>query len=414
MRFRNTLRMVFHRSACFDIAGKHSASVTVNGAREIRTKPGWEELMLCVAEPSLGPEEKAALAEVIDSGWITMGERVAAFEQAFAKTHGARDSIAVSSCTGGLHLIVHALGLGPGDEVLVPAMTFVATANCVLYAGATPVFVDIESTETPLMSLDDAAAKCTDKTKAVILVHYAGYLADRSLWRDFAAERGIYLIEDAAHAAGLEDAGTFGAAAAFSFYGNKNMTTAEGGAVIASDERLEQRIRQMRSHGLTSGTFQRHSSAISTYDVTALGFNYRMDELRAAVGLVQLRKLKSWNEQRAYLTQLYRTLLNERVPELEVPFADPRPSANHIMPVVLPKQVERQIVVERLRNAGIQTTIHYPPVHHFSFYRSRFPSLSLPTTEEYAARELTLPLHVNLKETHVDRIAHALAESIRS
>ena len=142
--------------------------------------------MLLVAEPILGPEEKAALSDVVDCGWITMGDRVRAFEQAFAEEHGAADAVAVSSCTAALHLILQALGVGPGDEVLVPSLSFVATANCVLYAGATPVFVDIEALDWPLMSGADAAAKCTAKTKAVIVMHYAGYVADRDAWCEFA------------------------------------------------------------------------------------------------------------------------------------------------------------------------------------------------------------------------------------
>ncbi len=232
-----------------------------------------------------------------------------------------RDSIALSSCTAGIHLILHALGIGPDDEVLVPSLTFVATANSVLYTGATPVFVDIVSPEFPLMCLDDAAAKCTKRTRAVILVHYAGYLADQKLWQDFARDRGLMLIEDAAHAAGVPGAGSFGVAAAFSFYGNKNMTTAEGGAVIASEKALCERIRQMRGHGLTAGTFQRHSSATPGYDVTLLGYNYRMDELRAALGLVQLQKLHEWNHKRKVLTEAYRMFLRERTPQIKIPFA---------------------------------------------------------------------------------------------
>ena len=182
--------------------------------------------MLLVSEPILGAEEKAALAAVIDSGWVTMGDRVQEFEQTFARLHQAEEFVAVSSCTAALHLILHALGIGPGDEVLVPSLTFVATANSVLYVGARPVFVDIESPEVPLMSLDDAEAKCTARTKAVILVHFGGYLAERDAWQAFARRKGLLLIEDAAHAPGLPAVGTLGEAAAFSFYGNKNMTTA--------------------------------------------------------------------------------------------------------------------------------------------------------------------------------------------
>ena len=258
--------------------------------------------MLLVSKPVLGAEEKAALAEVIDSGWITMGDRVKEFEQAFARMHEAEDSIAVGSCTAALHLILQALGIGPGDEVLVPSLTFVATANSVLYVGAKPVFVDIESAQVPLMSLEEAEAKCTAKTKAVILVHFSGYLADRDAWQAFAQRKGLLLIEDAAHAPGHPAVGTYGEAAAFSFYGNKNMTTAEGGAVIARDPALRETIRRMRAHGMTSDTRQRLTARQPTYDVTMLGFNYRIDELRAALGLVQLKRLPEWNKTRWHLS----------------------------------------------------------------------------------------------------------------
>jgi dTDP-4-amino-4,6-dideoxygalactose transaminase len=373
--------------------------------------------MLLVAEPIVGDEEKAALSEVVDCGWITMGDRVRAFEQAFAERHGVADAVAVSSCTAALHLILQALGIGSGDEVLVPSLTFVASANCVLYTGARPVFVDIEALDFPLMSPADAAAKCTPNTKAVIVVHYAGYLADRDAWRDFADSRGLLLIEDAAHAVGADQVGTIGCAAAFSFYGNKNITTAEGGMVIAPNEEVRETIRQMRGHGMTSSTFQRLSSRTVSYDVTMLGYNYRMDDLRAAIGLTQLKKLTIWNEKRKNLTYLYMQLLKERCPNVCLPFARPRASSlhsssYHIMPIILPKDVDRQSVIEKLRNVGIQTTIHYPPAHQLSFYRSCFPSAHLPQTEEFARRELTLPLHPRMEEWQVQKVTAELANAL--
>lgn len=379
-----------------------------------RPSPTPKADRLLVAEPCLGPEEKAALLDVVDGGWITMGERVQAFEQAFAAAHGAEDAVAVSSCTAGLHLILHALGLGPGHEVLVPSLTFVATANCVLHVGATPVFVDIASPSLPLMSLESAAAKCTPHTRAVVLVHFAGYLAEPEPWRAFCAERGLVLVEDAAHASGLPGAGTLGAAAAFSFYGNKNMTTAEGGMVVAYDRNLRETIRRARSHGLTSGTFQRLNSRTPTYDVTMLGFNYRMDEMRAAVGLVQLSNLPAWNETRRALTRLYRLLLRSECPEVDLPFEDERPSVHHIMPVLLPARVDRQTVIDALSSQGIQTTIHYPPAHRLSFYRSRGPDVALPATEAFAERELTLPLHPRMVARDVRRVVTALSDALAS
>jgi dTDP-4-amino-4,6-dideoxygalactose transaminase len=373
--------------------------------------------MLLVAQPVLGEQEKAALAAVIDSGWITMGDRVRAFEREFAARHGAADAVAVNSCTAALHLILEALGVGPGDEVLVPSLTFVATANSVLYAGATPVLVDIEDLDLPVMSRSDAAAKCTERTRAIILMHYAGYAIDLQGWRDFADARNLLLIEDAAHAAGSDQAGIYGDAAAFSFYGNKNMTTAEGGVVIAADPDVLGRVRQMRGHGMTSGTFERLSKRVPSYDVTMLGYNYRMDELRAAVGLVQLARLSEWNAARKRLTELYLRILPELCPDVCIPFAQNyatsnHGSAHHIMPVVLPKYVERQDVVDVLRADEIQTTIHYPPVHLLTFYKNRFPSVWLPCTEEFARRELTLPLHPAMNEGHVHQVTSALAKAL--
>ncbi|WP_448188657.1 DegT/DnrJ/EryC1/StrS family aminotransferase [Azospirillum sp. sgz301742] len=370
--------------------------------------------MLLVAEPTLGEEEKAALAAVIDDGWITMGDRVRAFEQAFADTQGVRDAVAVSSCTAGLHLVLAALGVGPGDEVLVPAATFVATANCVLHVGATPVFVDIEGVELPLMALSDAAAKLTGRTRAVILVDYAGYLPDRDRWRAFAEAHGLLLIEDAAHAAGVEGAGIIGDAGVFSFYGNKNMTTAEGGMVIARDDAVLDRVRNLRGHGMTTGTQQRLTGHANGYDVTALGFNYRMDEFRAAVGLVQLAKLPGWNAKRRALTEAYRRLLERDCADIVMPFAEPRASAHHILPVLLPAGVDRQRLADAMRADGVQTSVHYAPVHHFTLYRDRFPGVHLPLTEEFARRELTLPLHPRMEERDVETVTQALARALAS
>jgi dTDP-4-amino-4,6-dideoxygalactose transaminase len=374
------------------------------------------DAVLSVAEPILGPDEKAALSEVIDSGWITMGDRVRAFERAFADMHNVPDAVALNSCTAALHLILEALGIGPDDEVLVPSLTFVATVNCVVYTGAKPVFVDIESIDWPLISRADAAAKCNARTKAIILMHYAGYLAEREAWRGFARERGLLLIEDAAHAVGADQVGTFGRAAAFSFYGNKNMTTAEGGIVTSPDRRVLENVRQRRNHGMTSGTFQRFSDRTVGYDVTMLGYNYRMDELRAAIGLAQLKRLKAWNGRRRVLTDHYIRCLKDRCPVVGIPFARGNmpgyASSHHIMPIVLPRESDRERVIQRLRDFGIQTSNHYPAVHQLLFYRDRCPGVRLSKTEDYAQRELTLPLHPRMNGTQVERVAIALANAL--
>jgi dTDP-4-amino-4,6-dideoxygalactose transaminase len=222
----------------------------------------------------------------------------------------------------------------------------------------------------------------------------------------------LLLIEDAAHAPGLPAAGTFGEAAAFSFYGNKNMTTAEGGAIIARSRSLREAIRRARSHGMTSGTRQRLDSRSPDYDVTMLGFNYRMDELRAAVGLAQLKRLPEWNDVRRRLSLHYRQLIAALCPSVMVPFADPWPSAHHLMPVLLPPGVSRQAVIDGLRKRGIQTTIHYPPVHHLTYYREECPDSRLPRTEEFARRELTLPLHPRMTPETVELVVNSLAATL--
>jgi dTDP-4-amino-4,6-dideoxygalactose transaminase len=387
--------------------------IAMNGSTPDMGK-GRGGAMLLVSAPLIGEAEKSALSTVIDSGWLTMGEKVQDFEQAFAAVHGAEDCVAVSSCTAALHLILHALRIGPGDEVLVPGLTFVATANSVLYVGARPVFVDIESLDVPIMSLADAAAKCTSRTKAIVLVHFAGYLADRDAWRAFARRKGLMIVEDAAHAPGLREVGTYGEAAAFSFYGNKNMTTAEGGAVIARDSNLLASVRQARGHGMTSGTRQRLNSRTANYDVTMLGFNYRLDELRAAIGLVQLRSLLEWNEVRRILTMLYRRQLARYCPEIAVPFSGPRTSAHHIMPILLPNNVSRQEIIDGLRYRDVQTTVHYPPLHRLTLYRQLYPDTDLPRTQEFAERELTLPLHPEMTSAMVEEVVAALAASLEA
>ncbi|HYN39029.1 MAG TPA: DegT/DnrJ/EryC1/StrS family aminotransferase, partial [Rhodospirillales bacterium] len=345
-------------------------------------------------------------------GWITMGERVRSFEQAFAGHHGAADAVAVGSCTAGLHLALRALGVGPGDEVLVPSLTFVATVNSVLYVGATPVFVDIEDLRRPHLSLADAAAKCTPRTRAVIVMHYAGYLMDGDAWRAFARSRGLLLIEDAAHAVGAAGVGAAGDAAVFSFFGNKNMTTAEGGMVLAADPEVLARVRRMRSHGMTTSSWERSKGYALGYDVPELGYNYRMDELRAALGLVQLGRLAGWNAERQRLTGLYRQKLGAACAGVVMPFAEGDVSAHHVLPVLLPAGCDRAAVMQAMRTAGVQTTVHYPCVHQFSYYRSLLPAARLPLSEAFAARELTLPLHPALGDGNVDVVVAALADAL--
>ena len=392
---------------------KLSPRITRASFLAVRKKKASEaKKVISLADPVLGEEEKQALCAVIDSGWLTMGERVARFERAFADLHKAENAVAVSSCTAGLHLCLKTLGIGPGDQVLVPSLTFVATVNAVLYVNATPVFVDIQDEHTPHISLADAEIKSTPRTKAVIVMHYGGYPVDLHSWGFFADSKGIFLIEDAAHSPGLGHGGLWSDVSVFSFFTNKNMTTAEGGMVLARDRKVLEDIRRLRSHGMTTVTLDRYRGHAYSYDVTMLGYNYRLDELRAALGLVQLKHLLEWNSRRRELTRIYRHLISIHVPEVMIPFKPEHETSAHLMPVLLPRGVDRRRVMEELRQNGVQTSIHYPPVHHFTYYRDSFPNTSLPKTEEFTTRELTLPLHPLLREADMEYIVAVLAKAI--
>lgn len=373
-----------------------------------------------LGSPILGEPEKQALAEVIDSGWIAMGERVRRFEQVFASVQQVPDAVAVNSATAALHLMLAAFDVGAGDEVLVPSMTFVATASTVVHQGATPVFVDLEAPDRPHMSIDDARSRITPRTKAIVVMHYGGYLMDLPAWRALADEHGILLLEDAAHAVGLSGiigagdtgVGTISDAAAFSFFANKNMTTAEGGMVVARDEAVRTRLKLLRAHGMTASTLDRDRGRAVGYDVVEFGHNFRLDELRAAVGLVQIERLPGWNDTRRALTATYRDVLARELPIVTVPFDAEHVTTAHILPVLLPRGADRTAVMAALRAGRVQSSMHYPPLHRFSRYVESFGDVELPNTDAFADVELTLPLHPRLTTADVERVVTTLRSAL--
>jgi dTDP-4-amino-4,6-dideoxygalactose transaminase len=364
----------------------------------------------------LTPHDLEAVAETLRSGWLTMGPRTAAFEEAFAAHLGARHAVAVSSCTAALHLAYLAAGVGPGDEVIVPAFTFAATANAVLYCGATPVFAEIVSREQPYLDPDDVGERITPRTKAVCVVHYAGYPASVDRLKELCDARGVALIEDVAHAPSASlhgrKLGTWGLAGAFSFFSNKVLSVGEGGLLCTDSDEVAELARRRRSHAMTSGTWDRHRGRTDTYDVTALGYNYRLDEPRAALLLARLQELEQDIARRRELTLRYRALLAE-IPGVIVPFADADvpDSSCYVLPVMLERDGRRGEVARRMREVGIQTSIFYPAVHRFSAYRERFPDVSLPITELASSTELTLPLFPHMTFADQDRVVAALAEA---
>jgi dTDP-4-amino-4,6-dideoxygalactose transaminase len=368
-----------------------------------------------ISELQFDGDELAAALETIESEWITAGGRTQAFEEKFAQVAGTSEAVAVSNGTAALILALKGLDIGPGDEVLCPSMTFAATAAAIIHCGATPVFVDIIGVHDPTMDPDDAAAKITPKTRAILPMHYAGIPCHMDAIEELARQHGLVIVEDAAHAPGAaykeRPCGSLGSAGCFSLYANKNITTAEGGVITTNDPGLAQRLRLLRCHGMTSSSWDREQGRPAEYDVVEIGFNFRFDDIRAAIGLAQLKKLGRINESRARLTAQYNAVLSDTLPQLVLPFASlsaDRVPAFHIYPVVFESIQARNEMEASLREQGIQTSIHYRPVHLLSAFQQRFPGVSLPRTESYGQRELTLPLYPAMTTYQVKAITVAM------
>ena len=373
-----------------------------------------------LADIDFGVEEEQAVQHVIHSRWLSMGEVTKNFEQEFAAFIGAKHAIAVTNATAALHLACVAIGLKPEDEVILPSLTFVATANAVRYTGAIPVFADVESLDWLTISPAAIERSITDKTRAILVMHYAGFPCDMPAILEIARKHDLAVIEDSAHAIGSEldgrKLGTWGKIGCFSFFSNKNMTTGEGGMLTTDDDTLADRLRILRSHGMTSLSWDRHQGHAWSYDVVDLGYNYRIDEMRSALGRVQLKKVKANNQRRGALTALYRELLVELAPEIQMPFADQRgTSCYHILPVLLPDGVDRIRFMEGMKACGVQTSIHYPPVHQFQNYRKSAPPAKypLPLTEQAAAREVTLPLYPTMQDEQVKWVVQSVKQALQ-
>lgn len=370
-----------------------------------------------LADVKLGEEEERAVLEVLHSGWLTMGAVTQAFEQEFAAFTNVKHAISVNNATAALHLACMALGLGPGDEVILPSLTFVATANAVRYTSAKVVFADIESENWLCICPRTIEEQITDRTKAIVVMHYAGFACDMPEIMRIAKEHGLSVIEDAAHAVGAslegKALGTWGDVGCYSFFGNKNMTTGEGGMLVTDNDLLAEKARIMRSHGMTTLTWDRHKGHASTYDVVELGYNYRMDEIRSAIGREQLKKLPAGNARREYLVSRYRSAFEKMVPELGLPFSEKRGvSSQHIFPVLLPEGTNKEAFRELLKQDGIQTSFHYPPVHNFKIYHDPLERYgeTLRITENVARREVTLPLFPGMTEAQQDLVIESVAK----
>jgi len=364
-----------------------------------------------------GPEEEQAVLDVLHSKWLTMGGVTQEFETAFAQMSGAKHAIAVSNATQALHLACLACGVGPADEVIVPSLSFVATANAVLYCGADVRFADIVSQQDLTVDPTSIEQRITQKTKAIIPMHYAGYPCQMPEIMRLAEEYNLMLIEDAAHAPGAtldgKALGTWGDIGCFSFFSNKNLPTGEGGMLLTDQDDLAEKLRLMRSHGMTSLTYDRHKGHAFSYDVVSLGYNYRIDEIHSALGLAQLEKLPENNNKRREWTQTYWDALSDT--HLKLPFRESTRgvSAHHIFPVLLPEGTNRHSFMTSLRDAGVQSSIHYRPIHTFSYYQAKYGAQSLPITDSVAAREVTLPLYPTMGEEKLEIVVEAIKASFK-
>jgi dTDP-4-amino-4,6-dideoxygalactose transaminase len=369
-----------------------------------------------LSDIDLGKDEEREVLRVIRSRWLSTGPVTERFERAFSEYLGGGDAVAVSSGTAALHLALAGLGIKEGDEVILPSLTFVATANAVLYAGGKPIFADIMKVDEFNISPQDIEKKVTKNTKAIVVMHYGGYPCDMKAISGIAKRHGLYVIEDAAHAPGADyhgkRCGLIGDVGCFSFFSNKNLVTGEGGMVVTRNGAWAERMRRMRSHGMSALSWDKYRGHFSSYDIPDLGYNFRTTEIQSALGLVQLKKLDRNNDKRKKLVGIYREEL-QGVKGLSLPFLKFKGNPSyHLFPILLARTISRNKIMERLKEFGIQVSVHYPPVHLFSLYRKKFGYKMgmLPKTEEVSRREMTLPLHPRMKQEDVKWIVKKVKE----
>jgi dTDP-4-amino-4,6-dideoxygalactose transaminase len=359
-------------------------------------------------------QDVQAVLDCLQSGWLTMGPRNGAFEEALVRYVGTPHAATVSSGTAALHLACIAAGLGPGDEVIVPAFTFVASASAARYVGAEPVLCDVHSAQDFNLDPEDVAHRINDRTRAVIAVHFCGYPAQVLALRELCDAHGLILIEDCAQAIGAQvdasgrQVGTVGELGCFSFFSKKQLCVGEGGMVSTADEALDARVRLFRSHAMTSSTWDRHRGHDPAYDVVDIGFNFRLDEPRAALGLSRLERLDEHIAARRAVVRSYRAQLAE-IPGIELAFDEEAVErASHFaFPVLLADRDTRDNFRAELKASGIQTT-WYPALHTFTGYEALRPPDGLPAASEVADRHCALPLSSTMTEADVDLVVEAV------
>lgn len=365
---------------------------------------------------NFGQEEIDAVTETIKSNWISIGPKCEELEEQFVEMFNVKYAISVSNCTDALHLSMIVNDIGSGDEVICPSLTFAASVNSIRYVGAIPVFCDINGLDDMNISPQEIAKLITPKTKAIVVVHMAGFPADMDAIMAIAKKHNLKIIEDACHGPLSEyngkKLGTIGNIGCFSFFSNKNISTGEGGMIITNDEAIAKRCRLLRSHGMTTMSYQRAKGHATAYDIVDLGYNYRMDDIRASLGVVQMKKLRPDLEARVKVRKLYLKLLSS-IDGVIVPFAGNKEFvSNYIMPIVLKDSTieKRDAVRDYLNSKGIQTSNHYPAIHRFSVYKN-YPA-KLPVTEYVCDNEVTLPMFAALTEEEIRYIVLMLKNAL--
>ncbi len=360
--------------------------------------------------------EIQAVTETIRSRWISTGPKCEELENLFVEMWSVKYALSMSNCTNALHLACILCNIKAGDEVLCPSFTFAASVNCIRYVGATPVFCDIAGFDDLNIDPDDIERKITPKTKAIVVVHMAGFSADMDKIMSIAKKHDLKVIEDACHGPLSEykgnKLGTIGDIGCFSFFSNKNISTGEGGMMITNNEAIAKRARLLRSHDMTTMSYQRASGHATSYDIMDLGYNFRLDDIRASIAVEQLKKLKKDLEQRTEVRKLYVELLT-KINDVIVPFAKNKEFvSNYIMPIVLKDSTKekRDKVRNALHEKGIQTSVHYPAIHRFSIYKDY--KVDLPITEYVTDNEITLPMYASLSKNEITYITETLKETL--
>jgi perosamine synthetase len=369
--------------------------------------------------PSIGEEAIRAVTETLKSGWITTGPKTRSFEEAFARFIGVRHALAVSSCTAALHLSLDAARLREGDEVLVPTLTFAATAEVVAYFKAKPVLVDVD----PLyfnLSLEDAGRKITSKTKVIIPVHFGGHPCPMNSVLELAATKGLTVVEDAAHAIPAkyrgQNIGTLSPMTAFSFYATKTLTTGEGGMVTTNDDSLADRVSLMRLHGMSRDAWKRYTAAGTwRYEITEAGYKYNLTDPQAALGLVQLSNCEEMWRRRVEIAQKYDSALASLEAYRTPLVAQDVQHAWHLYVVLMKPSVigiHRDQVIEELRERGIGTSVHFIPLHLHPYYQRTwgYHPGQFPVAEDYFDRCISLPIYPSMTDEDVNHVIEALQD----